>query len=640
MTSAAAASPWKALSPRIAVTARPYLSGGPDRCRTIPHLVPLGLPLQRTRSSGVELALATVLPVTVFAFVMGSSSVAAALRVGHSLRWVLLFVLAGLALVFGWSTRPASRHGSWLCRRPRRRGAPVGRVVGQAPDHGGAVGELPAPDDGGRVRRRRDSPLSRRGELVLVALLAGPVLVAVAGLVVYLADHDRSMNAGRFQGFGQNPNTVSMLLAVALSARGLAARGRARSVLVKAAAAIAAVLLYGSVLWSDSRGAMFAWAVGVVVFAAVRVHRVRVLVPVVAVLIAAFAASFRIPAPRPGPALAASPSPTSPSPSPSVSSGAAAPTTTTTEVTRQSASRFTVGLLPVAGPGPVPFVPERDEIGFPGIYQQKRILTYGSGRVYAWLSALREGLERPILGHGFGTEPYVFVDRFYLFDGGYAENSFVGMFLTARGRRRSAPPRAVRGRGLGDRACAAGGGGTRPSDARGRRRDGRGRARRGGLPVLPLLGRERRDADRLDRRLCDRGRGLVAPPPRRARPRRRHPGPMPGERLDDGRAVGLPAAAADATLGSALSPARSRPLAARRALAALAVVCAAALLVTIGLLERRRDHSRIEKGIRDRPCRDRAEPHSAGPFRYAENPGRSGLLGSAGDGIQRARALH
>src|SRR5205814_3144758 len=92
---------------------------------------------------------------------------------------------------------------------------------------------------------------------------------------------------------------------------------------------------------------------------------------------------------------------------------------------------FTVELLPtaVAGDPGVPFVSESDEIGLPGLYQPKSILYYGSGRVFAWLNAIQQGIRRPVLGYGFGTEERVFVDHSYVFRGSFVENSFVGIFL-------------------------------------------------------------------------------------------------------------------------------------------------------------------------------------------------------------------
>src|SRR5207253_9847939 len=93
---------------------------------------------------------------------------------------------------------------------------------------------------------------------------------------------------------------------------------------------------------------------------------------------------------------------------------------------------FSVELLPTAAVQhvPLPFPPEQNEIGYPGIYQYKPILAYGSGRIYVWLTALAQGLERPFLGYGFGTERGVFADRSYIFQRESTENSFVGIFLT------------------------------------------------------------------------------------------------------------------------------------------------------------------------------------------------------------------
>ena len=65
-----------------------------------------------------------------------------------------------------------------------------------------------------------------------------------------------------------------------------------------------------------------------------------------------------------------------------------------------------------------------------------------------------QAAERPIAGYGFGTEDTVFVDRFYSFDGGFVENTYLGLFLQlgaaglgaarrARSRRSSGVRRAL-----------------------------------------------------------------------------------------------------------------------------------------------------------------------------------------------------
>jgi hypothetical protein len=71
----------------------------------------------------------------------------------------------------------------------------------------------------------------------------------------------------------------------------------------------------------------------------------------------------------------------------------------------------------------------QDELGHPYLYEYKPLLQYGSGRIYAWIYAISQGLQRPFLGYGFATEPIVFQDRFFYFQGAYTESSFVGMFL-------------------------------------------------------------------------------------------------------------------------------------------------------------------------------------------------------------------
>jgi O-antigen ligase len=74
-----------------------------------------------------------------------------------------------------------------------------------------------------------------------------------------------------------------------------------------------------------------------------------------------------------------------------------------------------------------------DEIGRPagGRFEKPkhRSILGSSGRGDAWRGALRQGADRPVAGYGFGTESRVFVDRYYSFEGGVPENSYVGMFL-------------------------------------------------------------------------------------------------------------------------------------------------------------------------------------------------------------------
>jgi O-antigen ligase len=70
-------------------------------------------------------------------------------------------------------------------------------------------------------------------------------------------------------------------------------------------------------------------------------------------------------------------------------------------------------------------------VGFPrpGEPQFERTLFTSSGRVDAWRGALRQALERPLLGYGFGTEERVFVDRYYLHYSSVPENAYLGTLL-------------------------------------------------------------------------------------------------------------------------------------------------------------------------------------------------------------------
>ena len=59
----------------------------------------------------------------------------------------------------------------------------------------------------------------------------------------------------------------------------------------------------------------------------------------------------------------------------------------------------------------------------------RRRLFGSSGRSQAWGGALHTAAHRPVAGYGFGTEERAFVDRYYTFDSGRPENSYIGALL-------------------------------------------------------------------------------------------------------------------------------------------------------------------------------------------------------------------
>jgi hypothetical protein len=394
-----------------------------------------------------EPAVTIVLPATIFAFAMGSSSVDAAVRIGGPLRWLMLFALVACAVAYGLlQVRFLPRHfvgamaglvgvsllsATWSVAPKLSAERAISFLLLMI-----AVASLAA----GAARSRQ------RIERLLVSILVGADLVGLAGLVLLVVDHNLAIQSAssqmpaRMRGFGENPNTASMLFALALPlAEWLVISAQSRW--LRAVAGASCVLLFGSLAASGSRGAMVAAAVGTVLFVALLARSVRRLVPAEALAIAIFLVAFRVSDARPPVAVAVRspapiltvPRPASPSPGkggtetlPGPGAAALVPSSTTPPMSgtqvgmRQGLTKADV---------PIPFIPREDEIGYPLFYQYKPILTYGSGRVFAWLGALRQGLEVPVLGYGFGTENKVFVDRYYYFQGDFTENSFVGMFL-------------------------------------------------------------------------------------------------------------------------------------------------------------------------------------------------------------------
>jgi hypothetical protein len=240
---------------------------------------------------------------------------------------------------------------------------------------------------------------------LLLAVLGGAVAVALIGLVILAANPHGAVQSAtastptRFRGLGQNPNTVVMLFAVGMPiAVWLAVSRRGR---VRWLAAATLLLLAGSIVASGSRGALvagFVSALAPALAAAPSLRLAGAVVVVCAVALAAALAITKIPNPNPH-------------------------ATGTTAGSSQACTTHDAEC----------YLRLEDEIGRPagGRFEKPkhRSIFGSSGRGDAWRGALEQGADRPVAGYGFGTESRVFVDRFYSFEGGVPENSYVGMFL-------------------------------------------------------------------------------------------------------------------------------------------------------------------------------------------------------------------
>lgn len=253
------------------------------------------------------------------------------------------------------------------------------------------------------------------GRSLLVALVGAAGLVALAGIAVYLTRPDAAVqaaeisNPGRFRGFGENPNTMPMLFAIALPAGvwlAVSAGGR-RARLIASAVAL---LLVGSIGASGSRGAMLAAFAGALLVLAGSLRGRRLLVGLAAagaLLVLSVALSAR---PGQNEVSAQSVVPAAPSP-----------------------ARPGGGLGPGGRVLAVPLENDPNELGRPRpgvrLVTYHRTLLGSSGRAQAWDGAIRQSMERPLLGYGFGTEERVFDDRYYVFQGARPENSYIGLAL-------------------------------------------------------------------------------------------------------------------------------------------------------------------------------------------------------------------
>jgi O-antigen ligase len=240
---------------------------------------------------------------------------------------------------------------------------------------------------------------------LLWGVLAGATAVALAGLLLLGVAHGDAVVAAtyeaptRFRGFGQDANTTALLFGVTTPVAVwalLADRSR------RWWAAACLVLFVGEIVASGSRGGLGSAAVGslVVALCLARGRQVAALAAAIVAVAAVGAFIQSLPSPAASsPAVATAPGPT---PKPGYKD-AELLYPLDADVGRP---------LPGGGEPPV-----------------RRSFFGGSGRGAAWAGALHQAAQRPVAGHGFGTEERVFEDRYYTFVGGLPENSYIGLAL-------------------------------------------------------------------------------------------------------------------------------------------------------------------------------------------------------------------
>jgi O-Antigen ligase len=365
--------------------------------------------VQRLR---LDLVVPALLAVTLVAFAAGSSSVAGAVHVGHAARWAALFALfvASAALALERQSIPRLRVSVVLAgaaflvvavestlwsvdpRLTFERGATFVVLLLTAAALAAAYAEGARP--------------------VLWGIVAGAMVVTALGLFVLAFDHADAVQAAtydvpaRYRGFGLNPDTVSLLLALCLPVTvWLAFQARSRRHVV--VALVAAIGFDASIAASGSRGAIAAGFAGALVVAVLVPATTRARIVTVAALVLMAGATI-------GVALA-----------PTSKGNEAKPKTPSAPAAASSMPK--AGYVDVGVAYPFEF-----DIGSqgPGEAAPTHRTLFGlSGRGEAWRGALDLGDARPTLGYGFGTEDRVFVNRYTNFVGGSPEDSYIGMYL-------------------------------------------------------------------------------------------------------------------------------------------------------------------------------------------------------------------
>lgn len=362
-----------------------------------------------------ELAAPAAIAAAIVAAALGSAIQRDLFHAGRPLRWVMLLVLAAVALTEALGNRRGWRLRPWvvaplafflaLCVASAGWSTSVHSTLGRA--GGEIVVVLSVAALAGTVAAR-----PARAENLLAGVVVGVAVIAVGSLVYLVTTPSGSYGAWqaatteyarRFRGLEVNPNTLSMLLALAMPPALAWALDRRRDRVQRLSLAALLVLCAVEESLSGSRGGIVAAAAGCLVVAALLPvalpRRGLVVVAVIAGLVAV-AGTSTIPKSLPASASA---------------SAHQAPAPKTRGINAEL-------VLPLEG-----------EIGNPWWTHKSgtihRSLFETSERLRALKGSIQRGLERPLLGWGYGAETDAFVNRYYGFDSQNPENGYVGIFL-------------------------------------------------------------------------------------------------------------------------------------------------------------------------------------------------------------------
>ena len=350
----------------------------------------------------LDVVVPALFSLTVVVFVLASGSITTLVQIAGPARWVCLLLLgtAGAAWALTGSPRFPSLYATLLALLAALALASVSWSVSPLATAADAValGGLLALTGAVALGASADP---RRPVLLLAAFVGTVAAVCAAGFLLVAVDRSLGVQGGlgwRVQGLGQNPNTVPLLVSLAVPVSLwllLEWQGRRRL-----AVGAGLALLYATLLTSQSRGAQAASLAGCLVVLALVRRRwaVRAAAAAAAAALLVIAVEVR----------------------------SAADRSATAEAT------------------PAPYQPPFDTRVKPGAVQQPVFLPVGreyelgnpllpgpaqNGRLAVWETALAQANLRPLLGYGFGTEEKVFVERSWFFTGDYVENSYLGLYL-------------------------------------------------------------------------------------------------------------------------------------------------------------------------------------------------------------------